>query len=162
MTWRTCAGTDRRLAGRRTDHPEFAAFAATALTAHEDIDTAIGEIRRLDEEEGGMSSPPETLDAIYADSRGGIARTRGILGRLVLLAVMVLLLGQIVVTWFAVTGFERALEPQLNQKAGGGGTGGIRPESISWWAISAFRPTSWWAWSPSSTRSSPPTPTSNT
>ena len=35
----------------RTDHPEFAAFAATALTAHEDIDTAIGEIRRLDEEE---------------------------------------------------------------------------------------------------------------
>ena len=64
-----------------------------------------------------MSSPPETFDAIYADPRGGIARTRGILGRLVLLAVMVLLLGQIVVAWFAVTGFERALEPQLSQKA---------------------------------------------
>ena len=33
------------------DHPEVAAFAATALTAHDDIDAAIGEIRRLDEEE---------------------------------------------------------------------------------------------------------------
>lgn len=33
------------------DHPELAAFAATALTAHDDIDAAIGEIRRLDEEE---------------------------------------------------------------------------------------------------------------
>ena len=39
------------LSRTRTDHPEFAAFAATALAAHEDIDTAIGEIRRLDEEE---------------------------------------------------------------------------------------------------------------
>ena len=65
-----------------------------------------------------MSTPPNTLDALYVDPRGGIARTRGILGRLVLLAVMVLLLGQIVVAWFAVTGFERALEPQLSQKAG--------------------------------------------
>ena len=65
-----------------------------------------------------MSSPPDTLDALYAEPRGGIARTRGILGRLVLLAVMVLLLGQIVVAWLAVTGFERALEPQLSQKAG--------------------------------------------
>jgi MFS family permease/HAMP domain-containing protein len=36
----------------------------------------------------------------------------------VLLAVIVLLLGQIVVAWFAVTGFEKALEPQLRQKAG--------------------------------------------
>ena len=35
----------------RTDHPELAAFAAAALTAHDDIDAAIGEIRRLDEEE---------------------------------------------------------------------------------------------------------------
>ena len=35
----------------RTDHPAFAAFAATALSAHDDIDTAIGEARRLDEEE---------------------------------------------------------------------------------------------------------------
>ena len=35
----------------RPDHPELAAFAAVALTAHDDIDAAIGEIRRLDEEE---------------------------------------------------------------------------------------------------------------
>ena len=35
----------------RTDHPELASFAAAALTAHDDIDAAIGEIRRLDEEE---------------------------------------------------------------------------------------------------------------
>ena len=43
--------------------------------------------------------------------------TSGILGRLVLLAVVVLLLGQIVVAWFAVDGFERELEPQLGRKA---------------------------------------------
>ena len=35
----------------RRDHPELAAFAAAALTAQDDIDAAIGEIRRLDEEE---------------------------------------------------------------------------------------------------------------
>ena len=35
----------------RPDHPELAAFAASALTAHDDIDAVIGEIRRLDEEE---------------------------------------------------------------------------------------------------------------
>ena len=35
----------------RIDHPEFAAFAAAVLTAHDDIDTAIGETRRIDEEE---------------------------------------------------------------------------------------------------------------
>ena len=35
----------------RTDHPELASFAAVALTAHDDIDAALGEIRRLDEEE---------------------------------------------------------------------------------------------------------------
>ena len=64
-----------------------------------------------------MSPPPDTLDALYVEPRGGIARTRGILGRLVLLSVMVLLLGQIVVAWLAVTGFERALEPRLSQKA---------------------------------------------
>ena len=49
--------------------------------------------------------------------RTGITRTRGTLGRLVLLAAIVLLLGQIVVAWFAVTGFERVLEPQLGRKA---------------------------------------------
>ena len=35
----------------KPDHPGLAAFAATALAAHGDIDAAIGEIRRLDEEE---------------------------------------------------------------------------------------------------------------
>ena len=65
-----------------------------------------------------MSSLPDALAPVYADARGVITRTRGILGRLVLLAVIVLLLSQIVVAWFAVTGFERALEPQLSQKAG--------------------------------------------
>ena len=35
----------------RSDHPELASFAVAALTAHDDIDAAIGEIRRLDEEE---------------------------------------------------------------------------------------------------------------
>ena len=43
--------------------------------------------------------------------------TSGILGRLLLLAVVVLLLGQIIVAWFAVDGFERELEPQLGRKA---------------------------------------------
>ena len=66
-----------------------------------------------------MTSRPETLAPVHGDGEtGGITRTRGILGRLVLLAVIVLLLGQIVVAWFAVTGFEKALEPQLSQKAG--------------------------------------------
>ena len=65
-----------------------------------------------------MTSKPESLAPAYGGSPGGITRTRGILGRLVLLAILVLLLGQIVVSWFAVTGFERALAPQLSQKAG--------------------------------------------
>ena len=65
-----------------------------------------------------MSSRPEALAPVIGGAKGGITRTRGILGRLVLLAIIVLLLGQIVVAWFAVTGFERALEPQLRQKAG--------------------------------------------
>ena len=46
-----------------------------------------------------------------------VTRARGTLGRLVLLAASILLLGQIVVAWFAVTGFERVLEPQLSRKA---------------------------------------------
>ena len=45
------------------------------------------------------------------------ARTAGVLGRLVLLAVVVLLIGQTVVAWFAVDGFESELEPQLGRKA---------------------------------------------
>ncbi len=38
---------------RRTqeDHPELAAFAATAFAAHDEMDASISEIRRLDEEE---------------------------------------------------------------------------------------------------------------
>ena len=64
-----------------------------------------------------MTLRPQTPAAIGPGARGGITRTRGILGRLVLLAVLVLLLGQIVVAWFAVTGFERVLKPQLGQKA---------------------------------------------
>lgn len=65
-----------------------------------------------------MSSHPDSMSLDSAGAPGGITRTRGILGRLVLLAVIVLLLGQIVVAWFALTGFEKALEPQLGQKAG--------------------------------------------
>ena len=64
-----------------------------------------------------MSSSPQAGSSVPVDSSGVITRTRGMLGRLVLLAVVVLLLGQILVAWFAVTGFEKALEPQLNQKA---------------------------------------------
>ena len=48
---RTGAGTDRRFGRMRSDHPELAAFATTALAAYDDIDNAIGEVRRLDEEE---------------------------------------------------------------------------------------------------------------
>ena len=65
-----------------------------------------------------MSSRADTVASVPGDAKGGITRTRGFLGRLVLLAVIVLLLGQVVVAWFAVTGFEKALEPQLSQKAG--------------------------------------------
>ena len=48
--------TNRRPEGEalgraQADHPTLAAFAATALAAHDDIDAAIAEIRRLDEEE---------------------------------------------------------------------------------------------------------------
>ena len=52
-----------------------------------------------------------------AGPRVQTARTTGVLGRLVLLAVVVLLIGQSVVAWFAVDGFESELEPQLGQKA---------------------------------------------
>lgn len=64
-----------------------------------------------------MSSGSETVAPVSTELRGVITRTRGMLGRLVLLAVVVLLLGQIAVGWFAITGFEKALEPQLGQKA---------------------------------------------
>ena len=39
------------LSRAQQDHPRLAAFAATAMAAHDDIDAAIGEVRRLDEEE---------------------------------------------------------------------------------------------------------------
>lgn len=42
---------------------------------------------------------------------------RGLLVRLVLLAVIVLVLGQSVVSWFSLVGFERELDPQLYRKA---------------------------------------------
>ena len=65
-----------------------------------------------------MSSRAEVPDAVDEDTPGGITRTRSVLGRLVLLSVIVLLVGQIIVATLAVTGFEKALEPQLSQKAG--------------------------------------------
>ena len=46
-----------------------------------------------------------------------LSQQRGLLTRLVLLAIAVLLAGQIALAWFALIGFERQLEPQLNQKA---------------------------------------------
>ena len=42
---------EESLARAGADHPSLAAFAATALAAHDDIDAAIAEVRRLDEEE---------------------------------------------------------------------------------------------------------------
>ena len=65
-----------------------------------------------------MTSSPDAVAPDETSSRGVVNRTHGILGRLALLAVVVLLLGQILVAWFAVTGFEKALNPQLSYKAG--------------------------------------------
>ena len=65
-----------------------------------------------------MNSRLEAPEHAEENGQGGIARTRSVLARLVLLSVIVLLLGQIVVAALAVTGFEKALEPQLSQKAG--------------------------------------------
>ena len=64
-----------------------------------------------------MTVPAQSPATDDASGRKGITRTRGTLGSLVLLAAIILLLGQIVVAWFAVTGFERVLEPQLSRKA---------------------------------------------
>ena len=64
-----------------------------------------------------MSAPAQRPEPERTSLRTGITRTRGTLGRLILLAAIILLLGQIVVAWFAVTGFERVLEPQLSRKA---------------------------------------------
>ncbi len=46
-----------------------------------------------------------------------LSRQKGLLTRLVLLSVLVLLTGQIAVSWFALVGFEKELSPQLSQKA---------------------------------------------
>lgn len=59
----------------------------------------------------------ETRNPNMAGADGNLLPTRGVLSRLLVLAVAILLAGQIVVAWFAVTGFERVLEPQLEQKA---------------------------------------------
>ena len=64
-----------------------------------------------------MSSTPAAAAPDSSDTGGVITRTHGILGRLALLAVVVLLVGQVLVAWFAVSGFEKALEPQLSHKA---------------------------------------------
>ena len=65
-----------------------------------------------------MNTRAEAPGPVDEDAKPGITRTGSVLGRLVLLSVIVLLLGQIVVAAMAVTGFEKALEPQLSQKAG--------------------------------------------
>ena len=77
-----------------------------------------------DAEAAGMAGVEEAAagqSAPQADGAAGpqvqTARTSGVLGRLVLLAVVVLLIGQTVVAWFAVDGFESELEPQLGRKA---------------------------------------------
>lgn len=57
------------------------------------------------------AAPPESAD------EAGISRMQGVFGRLVLLGVAILLIGQIVVAWFALSGFERELEPELGRKA---------------------------------------------
>ncbi len=59
-----------------------------------------------------QETPAITEDAVVA--RFG---SRKILGRLVLFAVMLLLVGQATLAWFALRGFETELKPQLNQKA---------------------------------------------
>ena len=51
---------------------------------------------------------------VVEDFRSG---QRKLLVRLVLLAVLVLVLGQSAVSWFALSGFEQQLSPQLHQKA---------------------------------------------
>ncbi len=52
-----------------------------------------------------------------AESSRFLAGQRLLLIRLVLLAAIVLLTGQIAISWFALGGFEKTLEPQLKQKA---------------------------------------------
>lgn len=48
---------------------------------------------------------------------GGDSFNRGVLGRLVALALAVLLAGQLMVAWYAIGGFEAQLTPELSRKA---------------------------------------------
>lgn len=59
-----------------------------------------------------QEAPDVTREAVV--TRFG---SRKVLGRLVLFAIMLLLVGQASVAWFALRGFETELKPQLNQKA---------------------------------------------
>ena len=66
---------------------------------------------------GPGPTAPAGVSGAPAPPRVEAARTSGILGRLVALAVVVLLVGQVAVAWLAVDGFERELKPQLSSKA---------------------------------------------
>lgn len=46
-----------------------------------------------------------------------IGLSRGVLGRLVVLSLAILLAGQVIVSWYAMSGFERQLAPEANRKA---------------------------------------------
>ncbi|MGI9311566.1 MAG: hypothetical protein ACR2P7_08570, partial [bacterium] len=63
-----------------------------------------------------MSATAEDAPVTAAEQPGKAARSQRLLGRLVLLAVALLLAGQVALAWFALNGFERVLEPQLRQK----------------------------------------------
>ena len=52
-----------------------------------------------------------------SDIKDFLAHQKGLLTRMVLLSVVVLLIGQFAVSWFALLGFEKELSPQLSQKA---------------------------------------------
>lgn len=52
-----------------------------------------------------------------SDIKDFLTHQKGLLTRMVLLSVVVLLIGQFAVSWFALLGFEKELSPQLSQKA---------------------------------------------
>ncbi len=52
-----------------------------------------------------------------SDIKEFLTNQKGLLTRMVLLSVVVLLIGQLAVSWFALLGFEKELSPQLSQKA---------------------------------------------
>lgn len=64
-----------------------------------------------------MTAQSETTAPTVVRPAGGLIGARGLLGRLVLLAVVLLLAGQIALAWLSVAGFEQELEPQLGKKA---------------------------------------------